>query len=117
MRSGLWSIGHDNAWAMMALNEAMVGFGDLNADFAFNATLNGGPLASGDVSGNQVLTPINAQVPLEFLSPTSPNLLTITARRRAWTPVLSRRVEINRPVEDVKPLDAGMRIDRVYCNS
>ena len=52
---GLWGIGHENAWAMLALNEAMVGFGDLNADFAFHATLNGGPLASGDVSGNQVL--------------------------------------------------------------
>ncbi|MCK7483290.1 MAG: hypothetical protein M0C28_44265 [Candidatus Moduliflexus flocculans] len=24
---GLWSIGHENAWAMMALNEAMVGLG------------------------------------------------------------------------------------------
>ena len=45
----------------------MVGFGDLNADFAFHAMLNGGPLASGNVSGNQVLAPVTAEVPLEFL--------------------------------------------------
>ncbi len=90
---GLWSMGHENAWAMMALNEAMVGFGDLKADFAFHATLNGGPLASGDVSGNQVLAPTNAQVPLEFLSPTLPNLLTIQREDGAWTPILSRRVK------------------------
>jgi uncharacterized protein YfaS (alpha-2-macroglobulin family) len=54
---GLWGMGHENAWAMMALNEAMLGFGDLNPDFTFYAMLNGGPLANGDASGNQVLTP------------------------------------------------------------
>jgi uncharacterized protein YfaS (alpha-2-macroglobulin family) len=109
---GLWSIGHENAWAMIALNEAMVGFGDLNADFAFHATLNGGPLASGDVSGNQVLAPVNAEVPLEFLSPTSPNLLTI--QREEGLDVCTIAVlNVNRPVEDVKPIDAGMRIERL----
>jgi hypothetical protein len=112
--NGLWSMGHENAWAMLALNEAMVGFGDLKADFAFHATLNGGPLASGDVSGNQVLAPTNAQVPLEFLSPTLPNLLTI--QREAGVGRLYYRavLNVNRPVEDVKPIDEGMRIDRVY---
>ena len=114
---GLWSIGHENAWAMMALNEAMVGFGDLKADFAFHATLNGGPLASGDVSGNQVLAPTNAQVPLEFLSPTSPNLL-IVQREEGLGRLYYRAVlNVNRPVEDVKPINAGMQIDRVYIAS
>ena len=96
---GLWSIGHENAWAMIALNEAMLGFGDLNADFAFHAMLNGGPLASGDVSGNEVLASTNAQVPLEYISPTSPNLLTIQrddglGPRAPVVPVVHRR-EVN----------------------
>ena len=111
---GLWSIGHENAWAMIALNEAMVGFGDLNADFAFHATLNEGPLASGDVSGKQVLTPTNAQVPLEFLSPTLPNLLTIQRGEGLGRLYYRGVLNVSRPVEDVRPLDAGMRIDRVY---
>ncbi|MGZ9221132.1 MAG: Ig-like domain-containing protein [Anaerolineales bacterium] len=115
--AGLWGIGHDNAWAMMALNEAMVGFGDLNPDFTFNATLNGGPLTSGDNSGNQVLTPMNAQVPLEFLSPNSPNLLTITRADGLGRLYYRAALQVNRPVEDVRPLDAGMRIDRVYVAS
>jgi uncharacterized protein YfaS (alpha-2-macroglobulin family) len=114
---GLWSIGHENAWAMMALNAAMVGFGDLKADFAFHATLNGGPLASGDVSGNQVLTPTNAQVPLEFLSPTLPNLLTIQREDGVGRLYYRAVLNVNRPVEDVKPIDEGMRIDRVYVDS
>jgi uncharacterized protein YfaS (alpha-2-macroglobulin family) len=100
---------------MMALNEAMVGFGDLNADFAFHATLNGGPLASGDVSGNQVLAPVNAQVPLEFLSPVSPNLLTIQREEGLGRLYYRAVLKVNRPVEEVKPIDAGMQIERVYC--
>ena len=43
--SGMWNTGHDNAWAILALNQAMLGFGDLNADFKFDATFNGGPLS------------------------------------------------------------------------
>jgi uncharacterized protein YfaS (alpha-2-macroglobulin family) len=114
---GLWSMGHENAWAMMALNEAMVGFGDLEADFAFHATLNGGPLASGDVSGNQVLTPVTAHAPLEFLSPNTPNLLTVQREEGLGRLYYRAVLNVHRPVEDVKPIDAGMRIERIYCES
>jgi uncharacterized protein YfaS (alpha-2-macroglobulin family) len=102
---------------MMGLNEAMVGFGDLHADFAFHATLNGGPLASGDVSGNQVLTPVTAEVPLDFLSPASPNLLTVQREEGLGRLYYRAVLNVNRPVEDVKPMDAGMQIERVYCDS
>lgn len=114
---GVWSLGHENAWVMMALNEAMLGFGDLNADFAFHATLNGGPLASGDVSGNQVFTPVTAEVPLEFLSPMSPNLLTVQREEGLGRLYYRAVLDVRRPVEDVKPIDAGMQVERVYCES
>ena len=94
---GFWSSGHDNAWAMMALNEAMLGFGDLNADFAFNATLNSDPLASGDVAGNQVLTPVNSHVPLAQLSSQLAKPAHHHARRWAWTTLLQRRFEDQPP--------------------
>lgn len=115
--TGLWGIGHDNAWAMMALNEAMVGFGDLNPDFEFSATLNGGLVTSGEISGNKVLTPLNASVPLEFLSPNSPNLLTIHREDGLGRLYYRAALQVNRPVEDVRPLDAGMRVERVYLAS
>ncbi|MBN2118242.1 MAG: Ig-like domain-containing protein [Anaerolineales bacterium] len=114
---GLWSPGHENAWAMLALNEAMIGFGDLNADFAFHAMLNGGPLANGRVSGNQVLVPTSAQVPLEYLSPNSPNLLTIQRDGGLGRLYYRAVLNLNRPVEDVQPVDAGMKIERVYCRA
>ena len=113
---GLWNIGHENAWAMIALNEAMVGLGDLRSDFTFNATLNGSPLTSGDVNGIQ-LTPLKANVPLEFLSPNSPNLLTIQREDGLGRLYYNVVLKVNRPVQDVKPLNAGMGIERTYCLS
>ena len=113
---GLWGIGHENAWAMMALNNAMVGFGDLSADFSFSAMLNGSPLTSGDVAGAQVLTPVTAQVPLEYLAPNSPNLLTISREEGAGRLYYNAILKLNIPVEEAKPLDAGMQVERVYCD-
>jgi len=113
---GLWSIGHENTWAILALNEAMVGLGDLRSDFAFSATLNGSPLTSGDVAGIQ-LAPLTAHVPLENLSPTSPNLLTINRKDGLGRLYYRAVLNINRPVQDVKPLNNGMSIDRSYCRA
>ncbi len=112
---GLWNLGHDNAWAILALNEAMIGFGDLRADFAFNAALNGGPLTSGDVAGIQI-KPLDAHVPLDLLSPTSPNLLTIQREDGLGRLYYRAVLRLNRPVEEVRPLDAGMRIERAYLD-
>lgn len=111
---GLWSIGHENAWAMIALNEAMVGLGDLRSDFAFNASLNGGPLMNGDVNGIQ-LTPLKANVPLESLSTVTPNLLTIQREDGLGRLFYNVALKVNRPVEDVQPINAGMSVERVYC--
>jgi len=114
---GLWSRGHENAWALMALNEAMIGFGDFNADFKYHAMYNGGPLTSGEISGTDVLASTKAEVPLEDLSPTLPNLLTIQREEGLGRLYYRAVLNVNRPVEDVQPMDAGMRIDRVYVAS
>lgn len=114
---GAWGLGHDNAWTLLALNEAMIGFGDLNADFAYNATFNGGPLLNGDIAGNQILTSSEAQVPLEYVSAASPNLLTIQREDGLGRLYYRAVLNVNRPVEDVQPLNAGMQIDRVYCRA
>ena len=99
---------------MIALNEAMVGLGDLRSDFAFNAALNGTPLTSGDVNGIQ-LAPLKVNVPLEFLSSNSPNLLTIQREDGLGRLYYNVVLKINRPVQDVKPLNAGMGIERTFC--
>jgi len=113
---GFWNIGHENAWAMIALNEAMIGLGDMRADFTFNATLNGSPLINGDVNGIQ-LEPLTTNIPLEHLFADSPNLLTIQREDGLGRLYYNAVLEVNLPVGDVKPLNAGMSIERVYCNA
>ncbi|MCC6500899.1 MAG: Ig-like domain-containing protein [Anaerolineales bacterium] len=112
----LWNTGHDNAWAILALNAAMVGTGEVRADFAFDAKLNGSPLTNGTVAGIQV-TPLTVTVPLEFLSPNSPNLLAIHREDGLGRLYYNATLQLNRPVQDVKPLDKGMQIERVYFAS
>ena len=72
---------------------------------------------TGEVAGSQVLTPSTAQVPLEYISPTSPNLLTIQRTDGLGRLYYHTVLDVNRPVEDVQPLDSGMQIERVYCKS
>jgi uncharacterized protein YfaS (alpha-2-macroglobulin family) len=88
----------------------------LRADFTFDAALNGTPLTSGDIAGTQ-LTPLTAHVPLENLTANASNLLTINREDGLGRLYYNAVLNISRPVEDVQPLDNGMRIDRVFCNS
>jgi uncharacterized protein YfaS (alpha-2-macroglobulin family) len=112
----LWNLGHDNAWAITALNAAMVGIGDLRADFAFNASLNGTPLTSGDIAGTQ-LTPLKTFVPLANLTANASNLLTINREDGLGRLYYNTVLNVNRPVQDVRPLDNGMQLERVFCKA
>ncbi len=111
---GLWGSTYEDAWVILALTEAMKGFGELQADFTFSATLNGAQLASGDVSGTEIFTPVSASVPLEYLSPVSPNALVISRESGLGRLYYRASLLLNRPVESVQPLNRGMDISRAY---
>jgi len=111
---GLWGSSYENAWTILALTEAMKGFGELQADFGFSATLNGAQLASGDVSGTEIFTPVNASVPLEYLSPISPNSLVISREPGLGRLYYRASLLLNRPVETAQPLSKGMDVSRTY---
>jgi len=111
---GLWGSSYENAWVILALTEAMKGFGELQADFAFSASVNGAQLATGDVSGTEIFTPITASVPLEDLSKNSPNALVIEREPGLGRLYYLASLLLNRPVETVQPLNKGMNISRAY---
>jgi hypothetical protein len=111
---GLWGSNYESAWVILALTEAMKGFGELQADYTFYATLNNAPLASGAVSGTDIFTPVTASLPLEFLSTQKPNALTIHRENGLGRLYYRAALLINRPVEDVQPLDRGMSVERLY---
>lgn len=110
----LWGSSYENAWIILALTEAMKGFGELQADFSFSASLNGAQLAGGDVSGTEIFTPVSASVPLEYLSPTSPNALVIDRESGLGRLYYRASLLLNRPVETAQPLSKGMDVGRAY---
>jgi hypothetical protein len=108
----LWGSSYENAWVILALTEAMKGFGELQADFSFSAELNNTPLANGDVSGTDIFKPVTANVPLVFLSPASPNALKINRESGLGRLYYRASLTLNRPVETVQPLNKGMEVSR-----
>jgi uncharacterized protein YfaS (alpha-2-macroglobulin family) len=111
---GLWGSSYEDAWVILALTEAMKGFGESQADFAFSATLNGAQLAGGDVSGTEIFTPVTASVPLEYLSPASPNSLTVQRESGLGRLYYRASLLLNRPVDTFQPLNRGMDVSRAY---
>ena len=111
---GLWGSTYEDTWVILALTEAMKGFGELQADFTFSATLNGAQIAGGDVGGTEIFTPVTASVPLEYLSPTSPNNLTIQRDSGLGRLYYRASLLLNRPVDTVQPLSRGMYLNRAY---
>jgi len=111
---GLWGSTYEDAWVILALTEAMKGFGELQADFTFTASLNGTQMATGDVSGTEIFIPVSASVPLEYLSPASPNALVIERESGLGRLYYRASLLLNRPVETVQPLNKGMAISRNY---
>ena len=55
-------------------------------------------------------------MPLETLTTNASNLLTINREDGLGRLYYNAVLNISRPVEDVQPLDNGMRIDRVFCS-
>jgi len=114
---GLWGSTYEDAWVILALTEAMKGFGELQADFTFSAALNGAQLAGGDVSGTEIFTPVSASVPLEYLSPNSPNALVISRESGLGRLYYRASLLLNRPVESVQSLNRGIGVSRTYFNA
>ena len=111
---GLWGSTYEDAWVILALTEAMKGFGELQADFTFSAALNSAQLAGGDVSGTEIFTSVSASVPLAQLSSVSPNNLTIKRESGLGRLYYRASLLLNRPVDNVQPLNRGMDINRAY---
>ena len=112
--NGGWASGYQTAWVLMALSEALKGTGDLQASFAFSASLNNSPMAKGKAGGPDTLTPISAQVPLSQLNPDGGNTLRITRDPGPGSLYYQAFLQVNRPVDNTQPVENGLTISRSY---
>lgn len=109
---GGWSTSYSTAWSIMALAQVMKGTGELGGAFAFSASLNGAPLASGAASS--AAAPVSAEAPVSSLYPDYPNALRITHEAGTGRLYYTAGLNVSRPVEDVQPLQEGVTISRAY---
>jgi hypothetical protein len=115
--NGAWASTYTTAWTLMALNEVIKSTGELAGNFAFDASLNGNPLAQGKAGGTQQVTPVTAQVPIQRLYPDYPNALTIRRDGGQGRLYYAVGLNVSRPVEDVTPFSQGLTVARAFLPS
>lgn len=115
--NGAWSSSYETAWVLMALTDVMQGTGDLQASYAFSASLNGAELLKGKAGGPDALTPVSAAVTLDKLNADRSNILNIT--RDAGSGRLYYRVflQVNRPVDSAQSVSHGLSVERRFVLS
>jgi uncharacterized protein YfaS (alpha-2-macroglobulin family) len=112
--SGYWRSSYENAWILLAMDEVMKGTGELSSSYAFSASLNSNQIAVGEASGDTKLSPVTTSLPISVLYPHNPNALVIQRQSGTGRLYYTAALEVNRPVEDVAPLDRGISVSRSY---
>lgn len=109
-----WGSTYENAWVLMALGEYMRGTGDFRPVYSYGAALNGETIAGGEASGVETVTPVTTSVPLDDLQADEPNGLVISRTSGNGSLFYRAFLQVDRPVEDVEPINRGVSISRAY---
>jgi hypothetical protein len=118
--SGAWPSTYETAWTLMAAAEVMRGTGELAGEFEFSAEVNGAPLVAGEASGagsGAGMNPVSAAIPAGDLYPDDPNALLVERGSGAGRLYYTAHLTVNRPVEEVAPLEKGVSVSRAYYPS
>jgi hypothetical protein len=100
------------------MSEALTATGDLQADFNYEAELNGRVIASGSpAEPASALQPVKASAPLADLFPDGPNALRIRRSDGSGRLYYRAFLQVNRPAEDALPLESGISISREYIQA
>ncbi len=112
--SGGWRSSYTTSWALLAISQVMRGTAELGGEFAFSATLNDNPFATGQAGGAEQFTQVVADTPLESLLPDLPNALAIQRDPGIGRLYYRAALEIVQPVESVAALNRGVGVSRAY---
>ena len=98
----------------MALTEILRNSGDLKADYAYSASVNGTDLITGRAEGPFELETAYASLPVSDLYGEDPNALVINHGDGEGNLYYKAHLLVYRPAEDVKPFGKGLNISRIY---
>ncbi|MCB2209451.1 Ig-like domain-containing protein [bacterium] len=112
--SGAWGSTFESAWSLMAITAALQGTGDYQADFDFQAALNGTVIAEGSAAGADSTTSITATVPVGELFPQSPNALQIQRGEGSGTLYYRADLRTFQQAETAEAINKGISLSRAY---
>lgn len=112
--SNLWASPLETAWSLKAISAALQGTGDYQADFDFQAALNGTVIAEGTASGRDTLQPIMVSSPIEDLYPSSPNALEIERGEGSGTLYFRADLQTYQSAATAEAINQGISLSRAY---
>jgi alpha-2-macroglobulin len=113
---GRWASSYQTTWVILALDKIMQATGELGGSFSFSAALNSTPLAHGQASGPQNLTPVTANTPLTQLNLSGANSLLISRLDGTGKLYYRAALTVDRPVETAPALDLGIAVSRQFMD-
>ena len=113
-RGGIWETTQETAWSLIALTDWMLETGELEADYDFNADLNGDEIAAGQATPENVQESTKIKIPVAELVTDATNTLTIARSDGNGRLYYTAHVEIYQPVEELEPAERGIFVSRRY---
>ncbi len=115
-----WQTTQNAAWSIIALTDVMLATGELQADYAWGAAVNGvadnaQPRAEGQVTPENLREPVEITVPVSELLREWPNAVEISRGAGNGTLYYSANLAIYRPVEQLEAESRGITVQRQYC--
>jgi len=111
---GGWQSSYATSWTLLAVAEVMRGTAELGGEFAFSATLNANPFATGQAGGAEQFTHVLAETPLESLLADLPNALEIQRDPGIGRLYYRAYLNIIQPVQSVAAQNRGVGVSRAY---
>jgi uncharacterized protein YfaS (alpha-2-macroglobulin family) len=112
--AGIWATTQENAWSIIALTDWMVHTGELEADYAWQATLNDAELGSGAFDGTNILASTTLRTAITKLLRDEANLLRIGRDNDSGQLYYTTYLRYNLDALAVTPLDRGLVVDRRF---
>ena len=115
-----WETTQETAWAIIALTDVMLATGELQADYAWGAAVNGvadnaQPRGEGQVTPENLREPVEITIPVGELLREWPNAVEISRGEGNGTLYYSANLALYRPVEQLEAESRGITVQRQYC--
>lgn len=109
-----WSSSFETSWILMAIAKTIQGTGDYQADYDYQAMLNGIPIVEGEAAGPETLESKSVLVSIDSLYSDSPNAVLI--ERGVGTGTLYYRIDLNtyQSASTAQAIHRGISLERDY---